>query len=66
MVPGEVDILGQRVVQIGEANAVLCTHRLTDDNLVDVIKLIPILISVMGRGKGEGLNLMAYNITCKY
>ena len=33
------------VVQIRESNAVLRAHRLTNDDLVDVVEFIPVLIS---------------------
>lgn len=45
MVPGEVDKERKTVVEVGEGNAVLGPHRLTDDDLVNVIELIPILFS---------------------
>ena len=45
MVPGEVDVEGEGVVEVGERYTVLCPHGLTDDDLVDVIELIPVLIS---------------------
>ena len=35
------------VVEIGEGDPVLCSQWLTDDDLVDVIKLIPILVPVI-------------------
>ena len=35
---------GNVVVQVWEGNAVLCAHRLSDDDFVDVIELIPVLI----------------------
>lgn len=34
----------QVVVQVGEGNFILCPDRLPDDDLVDVIELIPVLI----------------------
>lgn len=33
------------VVQVGKCDSVLCTHRLSDDNLVDVVKLIPVFVA---------------------
>ena len=33
------------VVEVGEGNAILRAYRLTNDNLVDVIKLIPVFIT---------------------
>ena len=44
VVPGEVDMKGERVVEIRERDPVLRTQRLTDYDLVDVIELIPILV----------------------
>ena len=35
---------GNVVVQVGEGNAVLGAHRLSDDDLVDVVELIPVLV----------------------
>ena len=43
VVPGEVDKEGEAVVEVGEGNAVLSAHWLADNNLVNVIELIPIL-----------------------
>lgn len=34
----------QVVVQVGESDFVLCPDRLSDDDLVDVIELIPVFI----------------------
>ena len=36
---------GYIVEEIWEGYSVFCSHRLTNDNLVDVIKFIPIFIS---------------------
>ena len=36
---------GDIVVQVGECNPVLCSNWLSDDDLVDVVKLIPIFIT---------------------
>ena len=47
MVPGEMDMEGERVVEVGKGDPVLRPQRLTDDDLVDVIKLIPILVPVI-------------------
>ncbi len=44
VVPGEVDVQGEGVVQIGERDPVLRTQGLTNNDLVDVIKLIPVLV----------------------
>lgn len=35
----------QVVVQVGEGDFVLCPDRLTDDDLVDVVELVPVFIS---------------------
>lgn len=43
VVPGEVDIEWQTVVEVWEGNAVLCADRLADYDLVYIIELIPIL-----------------------
>ena len=42
--PRELYLEGQTVVEIGEGNAVLRTHWLSNDDLVDIIELIPILV----------------------
>lgn len=39
-------MVGQVVVQVRECNLVLCPDGLSNDNLVDVIKLIPVFIPV--------------------
>lgn len=44
LLPGEVDMVGQVVVQVGESDFVLCPDRLPDDDFVDVIKFIPVFI----------------------
>ena len=44
VVPGEVDVKREGVVEIGERDPVLRTQWLTNDDLVDIIKLIPVLI----------------------
>lgn len=44
VVPGEVDKEGEAVVEVGEGNAVLSAHWLADNDLVNVIELIPILL----------------------
>jgi hypothetical protein len=33
------------VIQVRKGDSILCSHRLTDDNFVDVIELVPIFIS---------------------
>ena len=47
VVPGEMDMKRKGVVEVGEGDTVLRTQRLTNDNLVDIIKLIPVLIPVI-------------------
>ena len=42
-----MDLEGYVVVEVREGYTVLCTDGLTDDDLVDVIELIPVLISVV-------------------
>ena len=44
VVPGEVDVEGEGVVEVGERNTVLGTQRLTNNDLIDVIKLVPVLV----------------------
>lgn len=45
--PGQVDVVGEVVVQVWESNFVLCPNWLPDDNFVDVVKLIPVFIPQM-------------------
>lgn len=40
-----MNVVRQVVVQVGEGDFVLCPDRLTDDDLVDVVELIPVFIS---------------------
>ena len=48
--------LGQVVVQEGECNPILGPDRLTNDDLVDVVELVPVV--VLGQGVlDEGLEL---------
>ena len=47
MVPGEMNMEREGVVEVRERDAILCTQRLTNDDLIDVIKLIPILVPVI-------------------
>lgn len=47
MVPREVDMERQGVVQVREGDPILRPQRLADDDLVDVIKLIPVLVPVI-------------------
>lgn len=39
-------MMGKVVVQVWECNLVLCPNRLSDNDLVDVVKLIPVFIPV--------------------
>lgn len=45
ILPGEVNMVWQVVVQVWEGNFVLCPDGLTDDDFVNVIELIPVFIS---------------------
>lgn len=47
--PGQVDVVGQVIVQVGESNFILRPDGLPDDNFVDVIKFIPVFIPQMRR-----------------
>lgn len=40
-----MNVVRQVVVQVGEGDFVLCPDRLTDDDLVDVVELVPVFIS---------------------
>lgn len=44
VVPRQVDRAGSVVVQVRESHAVLGANRATDDNLVDIVELVPILL----------------------
>lgn len=33
------------VVEVRKSDSILCSHRLTNDDLVNVVKLVPVLIS---------------------
>lgn len=44
--PREVDMMWEVVVQVGEGDFVLRPYWLSDDDLVDVIELIPVFIPV--------------------
>ena len=44
--PCELYEVWQVVVQIGKGNLVLCANLLPDDDLVHIVKLIPVFISV--------------------
>lgn len=43
MVVGSLDMTGTAVVEVGEGNAILRSDVLTDNDLVDVIELVPVL-----------------------
>lgn len=43
----------QVVVQVGEGDFVLCPDRLSDDDLVDVIELIPVFIPAGDEAKDQ-------------
>jgi len=43
---GNLNLARSAVVQVGERNLVLCSDVLTNDDLVDIIELIPVIISV--------------------
>lgn len=43
--PSEVNMVWQVVIQVRESNFVLRSYWLADDDLVDVIELIPVFIS---------------------
>ena len=45
LLPGQVNMKGQAVVQVGKSYPVLSPNWLSDDNFVDVIKFIPVLIT---------------------
>ena len=45
VVPWQVHIIWQGIVEVREGDAVLCSYWLTDYDLVDVIEFIPVLIS---------------------
>ena len=53
MVPAEVHVQWQAVVQVGEGDTVLGSHRLPDDDLVDVVKLVPVLLPGMEWGSNQ-------------
>lgn len=44
VVPGHVHKVWHVVVQIRESDPVLCPHRLSNDDFVDVVELVPVLI----------------------
>ena len=64
-----MDLERQVVVQVREGNPVLCAHRLTNDDLVDIIEFVPIFISARehfkyiynGYGNYIGFNVQTVN-----
>lgn len=46
LLPSQVNMVWQVVVQVRECDLVLCSYWLADDDLVDVVELIPVFISV--------------------
>ena len=42
--PRELYLEGKTIVEIGEGDAVLRAHWLSNDDLVDIIELVPVLI----------------------
>lgn len=55
-------MMGKVVVQVWESNLVLGPNRLSDDDLVDVIKLIPVFIPVVTQS--SCVKLLAYQVNC--
>ena len=47
VIPTEAHRARARVIQVGERDPVLCTYWSADDELVDVIELVPILIACL-------------------
>lgn len=41
-----MDIMGHIIIKVWECNPILCTNWLTDDNLVDIVELIPVFIPI--------------------
>jgi hypothetical protein len=41
-----MDIMGHVIIEVWECNPVLCANWLTDNDLVDIIELIPVFIPV--------------------
>lgn len=61
VIPGEVNMVWQVVVQVGEGNFVFCPDGLTDDDFVNVIELIPVLISAGDETELEYSKIKAHN-----
>ena len=53
VVPGEVNMERKAVVKVGERYAVFCADWLADNDLVNVIKLIPVFITEVREGGGR-------------
>lgn len=53
VIPGEVNMVWQVVVQVREGNFVFCSDGLTDNDFVNVIELVPVFISV-GETRNQG------------
>ena len=53
VVPGEVNMERKAVVKVGERYAVFCADWLADNDLVNVIKLIPVFITEVRERGGE-------------
>ena len=53
VVPGEVNMERKAVVKVGERDAVFCADWLADNDLVNVIKLIPVFVTEVGGGERE-------------
>ena len=62
VVPGEAHIQREAIVQVGEGNAVLRPDWLPNDDLVDVIELIPILFTVCGGVEEWNGNRLEWNV----
>ena len=52
--PRQVNKLGQVVVKVGKRDLVLGSNLLTDDDLVDVVELVPVFISIETKTKVSG------------
>ncbi len=48
VIPRKVNVVWQIVVQIWECDPILCSDRLTNNDLVDVIELIPVILKRCG------------------
>lgn len=46
VVPRELHLERVAVVQVGESHTVLGADRLSDDHLVDVVELVPVLLAI--------------------